>query len=225
MPASDEDQFWENEDDNSEDHLPAPTGGELQVKADQPHRQLELVRKAWRPAPIRKPEVDRDLPDMPWPERCAEAIRYAFLVVEHWLSEQGVLREWIRLNLWVGIGLLAAALLVVPPITLLLEGVAEWSDLVETTTLNVTSTVMGLPPIVIAISTLLIVIKLLSRSWQRRREDPCCQGAEAHADPRVSQADSPRLESESETMTFFDNNRKELETQVEYENEVGDGQS
>ena len=65
--------------------------------------------------------------------------------------------------------LLAAALLVVPPVTMLLEGVAEWAGLVESTSSNVVATVMGLPPIVIAISSVLIAAKLLSRSWQRRK--------------------------------------------------------
>jgi hypothetical protein len=59
---------------------------------------------------------------------------------------------------------------------LLLEGVADWSELIEQSVLNVTSMVMGLPPIVIAVSTLLIVIKLLSRSWQRRRQRRGYQG-------------------------------------------------
>jgi hypothetical protein len=178
MPANDKDPFWNDADEHgdSEDHLPAPAGGDLQVRPDQPQRQFDLVRKAWRPTPIEKPQIDRDLPGMPWPERCAEAIRYAFMVAEHWLSQQGVLREWIRLNLWVGVGLLVTALLIVPPVTLLLEGVAEWSELIERSALNVTSMVMGLPPIVIAVSTLLIVIRLLSRSWQRRRQRRGYQG-------------------------------------------------
>jgi hypothetical protein len=171
MPASEEGQFLDGEDGDEDgdigDNLPAPAGADLQVR---PQRQLELIRKAWRPAPIEKPKIDPDLPGMPWPERCAEAIRYAFMVAEHWLSNRGVLREWIRLNLWVGVGLLVTALLIVPPVTLLLEGVADWSALIKQSVLNVTSMVMGLPPIVIAVSTLLIVIRLLSRNWQRRRQ-------------------------------------------------------
>ena len=119
--------------------------------------------------PVERPSVDPDLPKMPWPERCAEAVRYAFLAAERWLSPQGVLREWLRLNLWVGIGLLAAALLVVPPVTMLLEGAAEWAGLVRTTAANITATVMGLPPVVIAISTALIAFKLLHRRWRQRR--------------------------------------------------------
>ena len=75
----------------------------------------------------------------------------------------------LRLNLWVGIALLAAALLVVPPVTVLLRGVAEWSGLIETTVSSITATVMGLPPIVIAISSVLIGAKLLTRRWQTRR--------------------------------------------------------
>ena len=131
--------------------------------------QPRLIRRAWSPEPVERPAVDPELPGMPWPERCAEAIRYAALRAEHWLSRQGVLREWLRLTLWAGIALLAAALLVVPPATMLLRGVAEWSGLVESIVLNVTSTVMGLPPIVIAVGSALLAARLLGRRWHSRR--------------------------------------------------------
>ena len=169
MQTPEDDPLWDRDPDrDDQSQLPAETSDPK--KADEPKRlKLELVRQAWKPEPIEQPSVDPQLSGMPWPERCAEAIRYAFLAAEHWLSRHGVLREWLRLNLWVGVALLAAALLVVPPVTMLLEGVAEWSSLVESTSSNVVATVMGLPPIVIAISSVLIAIKLLSRSWQRRK--------------------------------------------------------
>jgi hypothetical protein len=154
--------------DRDEDQLPANPS--RRSGEEEPKRfQLELIRQAWKPQPIERPKIDPDLPKMPWPERCAEVIRYAFLGAEHWVSRHGVLREWLRINLWVGVCLLAAALLVVPPVTMLLEGVAEWAGLVENIVSSIVATVMGLPPIVIAISSVLILAKVLSRQWQRRR--------------------------------------------------------
>jgi hypothetical protein len=153
--------------DRDEDQLPADTSHR---SGEEPKRfHLELIRQAWKPQPIERPTIDPDLPTMPWPERSAEVIRYAFFGAEHWISRRGFLREWVRTNLWVGVCLLAAALLVVPPVTMLLKGVAEWAALVENIVSNITTTVMGLPPIVIAISSVLILAKVLSRQWQRRR--------------------------------------------------------
>ncbi len=129
-----------------------------------------LVRRVWRPDPVDHPEVDADLPKLPWPERCAEAIRYAFLSAEHWLSPKGVLREWLRVSLWIGVSLLAAALLVVPPVTLLLEGAVEWTGLVSATASNIVATVTGLPPVVIALGSLFIGYRLLRRHLARRRQ-------------------------------------------------------
>jgi len=180
MRAPESEPLWDDDpDEESDEHggrdghdgrdgrqLPASPAGQGPRDAG---RKFELVRHVWKPKPIPPPTVDPELPSMPWPERCAEAIRYAFLAAEHWLSRHGVLREWLRLNLWVGVGLLAAALLIVPPVTMLLQGVAEWSSLVESATSNVVATVMGLPPIVIAISSVLVAARLLTRSWQRRK--------------------------------------------------------
>jgi len=175
MPASEHDEpLWDPDDEELHDHLAQDREEGSGLTGARKGRQGYL-RKIWRPRPIRRPEVDSDLPKMPWPERCAEALRYATHKVEHWLSSRGVLREWIRLNLWIGVGLLALALLVVPPVTILLEGVADWSGLLKTTALNVTAIVMGLPPIVIAAASLFIVIKLLSRSWRRRRRQHDCR--------------------------------------------------
>ena len=128
-----------------------------------------LARAAWDPEPVDPPQVDRGLPGLPWPERSAESIRFATLSAEHWLSRRGVLREWVRLNLWAGVALLAFALLVVPPVTMLLEGTAQWSALVKTTALNVAAAAAGLPPVVIAVGAAVIAIKLLRRGWLRRR--------------------------------------------------------
>jgi hypothetical protein len=170
MQASNDDPLWDRDtDDEPDSDGLAMNPGDRKIVTGSQRPRLRVIRWVWNPEPIEPPTVDPELPKMPWPERCAEAIRYAFLRAEHWLSRQGVLREWLRLNLWVGVALLAAALLVVPPVTILLTGAAVWSGLIETTVTNITATVMGLPPIVIAISSVLIAAKLLTRRWQTRR--------------------------------------------------------
>ncbi len=166
MHDPEDDTDWPDGDAGAE----APGGRNLPaVRQALTPEALRLARSAWNPEPVEPPQIDRELPSLSWPERAAEALRYAALAAEHWVSRRGVLREWLRLNLWVGIALLAFALLVVPPVTMLLEGTAEWSELVKATALNVTATIAGLPPVVIAIATALVAYKLLRRNWLRRR--------------------------------------------------------
>ena len=128
-----------------------------------------IARRVWDPAPVPKPTIDPYLDHLSWPERCAEVLRHGLLSVEYWLSQGGWLREWIRLNLWVGVVLLAAAIMVVPPVTALLEGVRDWTGLVSTTVSNINAAVSALPAIVLALATGFLVVKLIQRYRGNRR--------------------------------------------------------
>ena len=123
----------------------------------------------WDPAPVAKPMIDPDLDQLSWPERCAEVVRHALLSIEHWLSQGGWLREWIRLNLWLAVVLIAATVLVIPPVTALLEGVRDWTALVSSTVGNVNTAVATLPSIVLALATGFLVVKLIQRHRAKRR--------------------------------------------------------
>jgi hypothetical protein len=123
----------------------------------------------WDPAPVPKPMIDPDLDQLSWPERCAEVVRHALLSIEHWLSQGGWLREWIRLNLWLAVVLIAATVLVIPPVTALLEGVRDWTALVSATVGNVNTAVATLPSIVLALATGFLVVKLIQRHRAKRR--------------------------------------------------------
>ena len=130
---------------------------------------FQLARRVWNPAPVPKPVIIADLERLPWPERSAEVVRHALLSAEHWLSSGGWLRQWIRLNLWLAVVLIVAALLVVPPVTALLEGVRDWTGLLSATVGNISVAVTTLPPIVLAIATGFLVLKLIQRHRVRRR--------------------------------------------------------
>ena len=123
----------------------------------------------WDPAPVAKPMIDPDLYQLSGPERCAEVVRHALLSIEHWLSQGGWLREWIRLNLWLAVVLIAATVLVIPPVTALLEGVRDWTALVSATVGNVNTAVATLPSIVLALATGFLVVKLIQRHRAKRR--------------------------------------------------------
>jgi hypothetical protein len=123
----------------------------------------------WDPAPVPKPVIDRDLHQLGWPERCAEVLRHTLLSIEHWLSQGGWLREWIRLNLWLGVVLIVAALVVVPPVTSILTGVRDWAAVASATVENINTTVSTLPPIVLALATAFVAVKLIQRHRAKRR--------------------------------------------------------
>ena len=130
---------------------------------------LPEVRKLWSPRPLSKPAIDPALRYLGWWERSAEVIRFTVLCLEHWLSQSGTLREWLRLNLWVAAVLVAAAILIIPSITAVLEGAAEFTGLFGKIVENMTNAALKLPPVVLGIATLLVVFRVLFRQWKNRR--------------------------------------------------------
>ncbi|CAN5151378.1 hypothetical protein BH23VER1_BH23VER1_32590 [soil metagenome] len=147
-----------------ESTVPAPR----RVRGDGAITVTGLARRAWNPRPVEPPVISPEIREMPWPERSAEVIRYTALRTEHWLSGGGLLREWIRLNLWLAVILTVASFLV-PPATAVLEGAAEWTALAATIVDNVTRAVLRLPPIVLGLATLFLLVKLAQRHWGRGR--------------------------------------------------------
>ena len=127
------------------------------------------VIKIWNPKPVETPAVDPGLTLMRWPERSAETVRYTALAAEHWLSRGGVLREWLRLGLWAGILLVVTALVVIPPVSMLLAGLGDWTALLRTIAENIKATLDTLPPLVVAIGIGVLGYKVVQRRINRPR--------------------------------------------------------
>ena len=85
-----------------------------------------LLAKHWNPKPIQTPQVDPELSNLNGLQRSVEALRYGFLSVEHWMSPNGRIREFIRFNAILALLLLVPALIIFPIITLILWQVAGW---------------------------------------------------------------------------------------------------
>jgi hypothetical protein len=152
-PDPEEEEIWRKAQSS-----PPPSG-----------RLRHLVQSIWNPVPIAPPRINPHLGDLGWPERSAEVVRFTILGAEHWLSQRGLLREWIRVNLWLAIILTVAAVLLVPPVTAVLEGAAEWTELGSQIVGNVTDAILKLPPVVLGLATLFLVVRFLQRQWLRRR--------------------------------------------------------
>jgi hypothetical protein len=160
------------ESDRQADHPDADQPTTLGPPARQVFR---LARRVWGPAPVPKPVIPTDLEYLTWPERSVAVVGHAMLSLEYWLSRGGWLREWVRLNLWLAVVLIVAALLVIPPVTAVLEGFRDWTGLMSATMSNINVAVAKVPPIVLAIATGFLVIKLIQRhrSTRRPRRQDC----------------------------------------------------
>lgn len=119
----------EHDDDGWEDHstpsLPPPNWV---------RRARSLVLRHWQPTSLPEPRVDPGLANFTALERSAEVFRYAFCRLEYWLSPEGWLREWLRLNLRIGVLLAIPSLLVVPLVTFALGQLSAWSAMLAETT-------------------------------------------------------------------------------------------
>ena len=123
-----------------------------------------LARNLWKPEPVPEPDIDPDLVDLPWPERSAEVTRHFVLCIERWLSPSGWLREWVRLNIRIAVAFGATSLLVVPTVSALLAGAADWTSLIADAVGNTVGAAMKLPPVILGAVALVVLIR-----WLRSR--------------------------------------------------------
>ena len=80
----------------------------------------------WKFKPVRKPTVDQRFEKLDALSQSAECIRYTVLSVEHWISPDGHIREWLRRNLLLGAWLIIPAVFVMPTVGFILWQVNEW---------------------------------------------------------------------------------------------------
>jgi hypothetical protein len=94
--------------------------------------------------------------------RVAEVLRWAFNGLERAVSPKGRLRSWILLNLLLALGIAIPALTVVPAITLVFEGIAQWAELLMRIAVNFLLTAL-------ALLGLLVVLRVTTAVAKRRR--------------------------------------------------------
>lgn len=115
------------------------------MKTPLPENRESAVRrtlgKHWDPNPIDPPTVDPELPKLGGIQRAAEVFRYSILSVEWWLSPNGTLRAWVKLNGKLGSFLMIPAVLVMPLVGLILWQIATWMGFL----LSITGNLIVLP--------------------------------------------------------------------------------
>jgi hypothetical protein len=102
----------------------------LEAKRGQMRRNKSILQ--WKPQPICKPLVYKNLGKLNALSRSAECFRYFVLSVEFWLSPNGDVREWLRNNVLLAVTLIIPALFVMPIIGLILWQLMGWLSMLQT---------------------------------------------------------------------------------------------
>lgn len=129
----------------------------------------EELERFWKQERVRKPEPDLELNPDSWLERGAEVVGWWLARLEHWLSESGWLRAWMRFCLWLSVILTTAAILLLPAVTKVLTEIAASSGLLATIIGHVMATITALPPVLISIGCAYLAWVIAKRLWMRRR--------------------------------------------------------
>lgn len=87
---------------------------------------IERSRLEWNPQPITVPKVDPVLTHLTGPQRMIESLRYFILSAEHWISADGVLREWLRIMCKVFVLVTCPIVIFLPTVTFALWQIALW---------------------------------------------------------------------------------------------------
>ncbi len=116
-----------------------------------PARIGRAVMLAWRPIPVKPPELDSHLESLSGVERVAEVLRFTVLSVEAAISPRGSLRAWLKLNVLGALVLAIPAMLVVPVITYLLNGFSTWSQFLAQIANNLLQAAVSLVGMVLVI--------------------------------------------------------------------------
>ena len=128
-------------------------------------RRTRTALVFWCPREIARPRVESDLSRLGPVERSAEVIRYSLCRAEYWISPNGWLREWFRINLWAAIMLAIPAVLVAPLGGYLLERMAAGSGLMAEVAKNLAQLpeVARSGVVVVAAVAVIFVLKVIFR--------------------------------------------------------------
>jgi hypothetical protein len=124
---------------------------------------LQRLKLEWNPQPISAPQVDDDLGNLNGVQRMVESIRFFVLTVEHWVSSEGVLREWLRIMLKIALVVVCPLAIFMPTVTFALWQIALWTAFLAVITQNL----ILFPLTALAALTLVGVLVITLRSFVR----------------------------------------------------------
>jgi hypothetical protein len=123
----------------------------MEPEADRP---LAEVRKN-----LSSPVAPKDLERLPVLERMATVIGYSIRRLEFWVSPNGRLREWCRINVAVALILLIPGLTLLPAAVLVFSGVAALTSSLQQIAANLLSICFSLLLTVGIISGIVLLVR------------------------------------------------------------------
>ncbi len=129
----------------------------------------EALCGLWKRQPVPRPEPDLELTRDSWIERGAEVVGWWIARLEHWLSEGGWLRAWLRLCLGLSVALAAAGLLLLPAVAKVLAEFAASTHWAASIVGHLMAVVTALPPVIISLAVAYLAYVVGRRIWLRRR--------------------------------------------------------
>jgi hypothetical protein len=125
---------------------------------------IEKLKAHWNPQRIEQPTVDPELPRLNGLQRAVESFRYTALSLEWWLSPNGHLREWLKINGKISSVLVIPAVLIVPLVTFILWQVSKWAGWL----VGITGNLILLPmAVLVAVVVVLCVTALLRATFRK----------------------------------------------------------
>lgn len=121
------------------------------------------LRRFWKQEPLPRPQPDLELTQDNWVERGAEVLGWWFARLEFWLSSNGWLRAWLRLNLFLSVVLTIAGVLLLPPVARVFGQLAQSSHYFAAITEDLFGVLTALPPVVISLGVIYLSYALFRR--------------------------------------------------------------
>ena len=84
----------------------------------------------WEPQPLAAPSLPSEFDRLPHVPRSFESVRFALARLERWLSPEGWLRAWLRLNLIIAVVLCCSAVLVLPVVGHVFAELVAWTGMI-----------------------------------------------------------------------------------------------
>jgi hypothetical protein len=122
-----------------------------------------------QPRPVARPILDDGLFRLPAWRRSVASIGYCARTFEHWLSPQGWLRQWLRINVLAVVLIGTSVLLLGPVITALLVSIFDWTNISVNIVVKIMSMVAILPPVLLAIVSGVFLWNIIRRRRGQRR--------------------------------------------------------
>lgn len=123
----------------------------------------------WNPKPIPEPVFDPSVLNRCALERASTILAYSLLKLEFAISDQGLLREWSRLCLRLCLALSLPALLIMPAVVVMTNGILEFTTAVSLIFSNLLEIIITIVVSAIIIATVIAIVFQIIKTRNPRK--------------------------------------------------------